>query len=56
LESPKNIEIKYLSAGRYSLKIETDDGKKGAQELKIFLERVEKKAEEKKVQFEVKEK
>lgn len=56
LENPKNIEIKYLSAGKYSLKIETDDGKKGAQELKTFLENVEKKAESQKVQFEVKEK
>jgi len=56
LEDPKNIEIKYLSAGKYSLKIETDDGKKGAQELKTFLENMEKKAEAQKVQFEVKEK
>jgi translation initiation factor 2 alpha subunit (eIF-2alpha) len=43
LEGPKNIEIKYLSAGKYSLKIETDDGKKGNQELKMFLDKVEKK-------------
>jgi len=56
LENSGNIEIKYLSAGKYSLKIETDDGKKGAQELKTFLEKVEKKAEEQKAQFEVKEK
>jgi translation initiation factor 2 alpha subunit (eIF-2alpha) len=56
LENPGNIEIKYLSAGKYSLKIETDDGKKGAQELKTFLEKIEKKAEEKKIQFDIKEK
>lgn len=56
LENPGNIEIKYLSAGKYSLKIETDDGKKGNQELKTFLEKVEKKAEGQKVQFEIKEK
>jgi translation initiation factor 2 alpha subunit (eIF-2alpha) len=56
LEGPKDIEIKYLSAGKYSLKIETEDGKKGEQKLKIFLEGVEKKAREKGAQFEVKEK
>jgi translation initiation factor 2 alpha subunit (eIF-2alpha) len=56
LENPGEIEVKYLSAGRYSLKIETDDGKKGDQKLKIFLEGVEKKAKEKGAQFELKEK
>jgi len=56
LENPEEIEIKYLSAGKYSLKIETEDGKKGEQELKTFLEKVEKKAKETGVQFESKEK
>jgi translation initiation factor 2 alpha subunit (eIF-2alpha) len=56
LENPGDIEIKYLSAGRYSLKIETNDGKKGEQELRVFLDKVEKKAKEKGAQFEVKEK
>jgi translation initiation factor 2 alpha subunit (eIF-2alpha) len=56
LEKPEEIEIKYLSAGRYSLKIETEDGKKGEQKIKMFLEGVEKKARETGAQFEVKEK
>lgn len=56
LENPGEIEIKYLSAGKYSLKLETDDGKKGEQKLKMFLEGVEKKARETGAQFEVKEK
>ena len=56
LENPGDIEIKYLSAGKYSLKIETEDGKKGEQELKNFLERIEKKAKETGIQFELKEK
>lgn len=56
LENPGNIEIKYLSAGKYSLKIETNDGKKGEQEIKAFLDKVEKKAKETGVQFELKEK
>ncbi len=56
LHSPKDIEIKYISAGKYSLKIETEDGKKGEQKLKVFLDEIEKKAKEAGVQFEVKEK
>jgi translation initiation factor 2 alpha subunit (eIF-2alpha) len=56
LESPGDIEVKYLSAGKYSLKIETNDGKKGEQEIRVFLDKVEKKAKEKGAQFEVKEK
>lgn len=56
LESPKEIQIKYISAGKYSINLETDDGKKGENKVKIFLEGVEKKAKEKGVQFEIKEK
>jgi len=56
LENPGAIEIRYLSAGKYSLKIETEDGKKGEQELKTFLEKIEKKAKETGIQFESKEK
>jgi translation initiation factor 2 alpha subunit (eIF-2alpha) len=56
LENPGEIEIKYLSAGRYSLKIETEDGKKGEQKVKMFLDEVEKKARETGAQFEVREK
>jgi translation initiation factor 2 alpha subunit (eIF-2alpha) len=56
LEAPGEIGVKYLSAGKYSLKIETEDGKKGDQKLKIFLDGVEKKAKETGVQFEIKEK
>ncbi len=56
LESPKDIEVKYLSAGKYSVKLETEDGKKGEQKIKMFLEEVEKKAKENSAQFELKEK
>ena len=56
LENPGEIEIKYLSAGKYSLKIETDDGKKGDQKMKTFLEGIEKKAKETGAQFEIREK
>ena len=56
LKNPEEIEVKYLSAGKYSLKIEAEDGKKGEQKLKTFVEEVEKEAREKGAQFEIKEK
>lgn len=56
LEGPGEIEVKYLSAGKYSLKIETEDGKKGDQKLKMFLDGVERKAKETGVQFEIRDK
>jgi translation initiation factor 2 alpha subunit (eIF-2alpha) len=56
LESPKEIKVKYLSAGKYSINLETEDGKKGEQKIKMFLEEIEKKARESGVQFELKDK
>jgi translation initiation factor 2 alpha subunit (eIF-2alpha) len=56
LECPEDIKIKYVSAGKYSLNLEVDDGKKGEQKIKMFLEGIEKKSKETGVQFEVKEK
>jgi translation initiation factor 2 alpha subunit (eIF-2alpha) len=56
LENSGDININYISAGKYSLELETEDGKKGEQELKTFLEKIEKKAKETGVQFELKEK
>ncbi len=56
LEVPKEIEIKYLSGGKYSLSLETEDGKKGEQKIKNVLEEIEKKAKQQNMLFEVKEK
>jgi len=56
LKKPENIEIKYLAAGKYSLKIEGEDIKKQDSELKNFIEKAEKKAKELGVSFEIKEK
>ncbi len=56
LEAPKEIEIKYLSAGKYSLMLETEDGKKGEQKVKILLEEIEKKAKDSGMILEIKEK
>ncbi len=56
LKKPANIEIKYIAAGKYSLKIENEDVKKGDQELKNLIEKMEKKAKEMGAYFELKEK
>jgi translation initiation factor 2 alpha subunit (eIF-2alpha) len=56
LKKPNNIEIKYLAAGKYSLKIESEDAKKGDQELKTFIEKIEKRTKELGGYFELKEK
>lgn len=56
LKKPENIEIRYLAAGKYSLKTENQDIKKGDNELKTFIEKIEKKAKEAGVYFELKEK
>ena len=40
----EGAEIKYLSAGRYSLKREAEDAKEADQKLREILEIIEKKA------------
>lgn len=56
LDAPKDIEIKYISAGKYSLMLETEDGKKGEQKVKNLLEEIEKKAKDSGMILEIKEK
>lgn len=56
LKKPANIEIKYIAAGKYSLKTENEDAKKGDQELKNLMEKIEEKAKEKGMHFEIKDK
>jgi len=60
LESIKNLlskikgaEVKYISAGRYSLKAESDDIKKADQELRNNLENLEKEAKKMKMEFSI---
>ncbi|MFQ5531572.1 MAG: hypothetical protein ACE5ES_03070 [Candidatus Nanoarchaeia archaeon] len=43
----KDVEIKYISAGNYSLKKESDNLKKADQELRIVLDDLEKQAKQK---------
>jgi len=50
------VEIKYLSGGRYSIKIEDTDIKKADNSLRIILQEIEKKAKQENIQFSVKDK
>ncbi|HTY43877.1 MAG TPA: hypothetical protein VMC80_01410 [Patescibacteria group bacterium] len=49
----KEIEIKYLSAGRYSLKTTSSNPKQADNQLKEILSRIEKDAKKKDVEFAV---
>lgn len=51
-----NISVKYISAGNYSLKIESDDLKKADRILKEKLADMEKYAKQEKIEFSIKEK
>ena len=52
----KGIEVKYISAGRYSLKKESTDLKKANQELVMYIDGIEKSAKENQLNFAIKEK
>jgi translation initiation factor 2 alpha subunit (eIF-2alpha) len=49
-----NCDISYLAAGRYVIKMKSDDYKKANQQLNSILEKIEKLAKEKKSEFEEK--
>jgi translation initiation factor 2 alpha subunit (eIF-2alpha) len=52
----KGSEVKYISAGRYSVKTEAEDIKASDKKLKEILDEIEKKAKKDDMDFEVKEK
>ncbi len=56
LEEIKNAEIKYISAGRYSIKVESTDLKTADQKLQEILKQIENNAKKEKVEFSLKEK
>ncbi len=56
LEDLKEVEIKYISAGKYSIKIEKDDIKTADNRLKDILKDLEEKAKKAGFEFFVKEK
>jgi len=51
-----NAEIKYISAGRYSIKAEAENLKKADQKIKSILEKIEKSAKNNHTEFKIKEK
>jgi len=51
-----DIEVKYLSAGKYSLRKESTDLKKANQELTLYIDTLEKSAKENQLNFAIKEK
>jgi translation initiation factor 2 alpha subunit (eIF-2alpha) len=56
LGSIKDIQVKYISAGKYYLKIEAGDPKKADNKLREILEEIEKKAKKQGLEFSIKEK
>ncbi|MEK6817503.1 MAG: hypothetical protein AABX80_01755 [Nanoarchaeota archaeon] len=55
LENINDVEISYLAAGKFSIKVQSEDPKKEEKRLRIILEDIEKKAKEKGMQFSTKE-
>ena len=49
----KDVEIKYLSAGKYTIKIESEDAKKASNKIDKILENLEKKAKENKMDLNI---
>lgn len=54
--NPEEIEIKYISAGKYSLRIISEDFKKANIKMKEYIEKLEKFARENNLNFAIKEK
>ena len=55
LENINDVEISYLAAGKFSIKVQSEDPKKEEKRLRIILEDIEKKAKEKGMEFSTKE-
>ena len=56
LDQVKEAEIKYLSAGKYTIKTESKDPKTADNKLKIIISEIEKKAKKQAMEFNIKEK
>ncbi|MBI2043029.1 hypothetical protein HYT25_01435 [Candidatus Pacearchaeota archaeon] len=56
LENVNGSEIRYLAAGKYSIKTESNDVKKASVVLRNVLEEIEKKARENRMDFSIREK
>ncbi len=53
-EGIKEVEIKYLAAGRYVLQTESEDAKKADNKLRQIIESIEKDAKKAKIEFSIK--
>ena len=56
LKKTKDIDVKYISAGKYSIKTESENAKESDNKLKNFLLEIEKKSKQKNISFSTKEK
>ncbi|MCK4647488.1 hypothetical protein KAT24_00995 [Candidatus Pacearchaeota archaeon] len=56
LKKTKDIDIRYISAGKYSIKTESENAKEADNKLKDFLSEIEKKSKQKNISFSIKEK
>ena len=56
LTNIKEVETKYISAGKYSIKTESDDIKTADNKLKKILKNIEEKAKQQGMEFSIKEK
>jgi len=56
LKDVREFEIKYISAGRYIIKTESNDPKAADNKLKEIIKQIEKKAKQQNIDFSVKEK
>ncbi len=54
LKIPKEYDVKYLSAGKYSIKKETQDLKKTDKEIKEIIEKLEKFSKQKNIDLSIK--
>jgi len=56
LRKIKEVEVRYISAGKYTLKAESNDAKQADNKLKEIIENIQKEAKKHKIEFSVKEK
>jgi len=55
-EGLENVDVKYISAGKYALRTESEDAKKADNYLKSIIAEIEKRAKKEEFQFEILEK
>lgn len=51
LKNAKDVEVRYISAGRYSIKTESENAKEADNKLKEIINKIEKEAKQKNISF-----